>query len=253
MYDPDKSFAQLEHETARADGFEIIEMVMSVEETFGITVPDDDAEHIRTPRPARAQLGELVEYLMTALRATDGVSARLQEIALERLLRGITKVIGGPVPPVTSETPWARLLTEEQIWRVRLEVEAELGVPSKKAPRASPQPEKPISAATRRRNALAVGLVGPCVFYSTCWFGGASIDTMVLFAPVVGLACVGLAWGTWWDASKSDSPVFTTVGATARSLVADHASLLKPAGDRWTRGDIEFVVHALTCKYFDCD
>ncbi len=56
---PDASF----QESLNADSLDIVELVMALEENFGIEIPDDDAEKIRT-------VGDAIRYIEAT--QTDG-------------------------------------------------------------------------------------------------------------------------------------------------------------------------------------
>lgn len=45
-----------------ADSLDVVELVMALEEEFGIEVPDDDVENIRT-------IGDIVQYIETRAEA----------------------------------------------------------------------------------------------------------------------------------------------------------------------------------------
>ncbi len=49
---PDASF----QESLNADSLDIVELIMALEEAFGIEIPDDDAEKIRT-------VGDAIRYI----------------------------------------------------------------------------------------------------------------------------------------------------------------------------------------------
>ena len=51
-----KAAAILSIEDLRADSLDVIELVMEFEDEFGITIPDDDYERIRT-------IGDAVRYI----------------------------------------------------------------------------------------------------------------------------------------------------------------------------------------------
>ncbi len=59
---PEASFV----EDLRADSLDIVEMVMRLEETFDITIPDDDVEKLRT-------VGDAVQYVQRRLKEKAGV------------------------------------------------------------------------------------------------------------------------------------------------------------------------------------
>jgi len=58
---PDAAFV----EDLRADSLDIVEMVMKLEETFGITIPDEDVEKLRT-------VGDAVAYVERRLKEKEG-------------------------------------------------------------------------------------------------------------------------------------------------------------------------------------
>jgi len=55
---PEASFV----ESLNADSLDIVELIMAFEEAFGIEIPDDDAEKIRT-------VGDSIEYIKTHKKA----------------------------------------------------------------------------------------------------------------------------------------------------------------------------------------
>jgi acyl carrier protein len=59
---PDAAFV----EDLRADSLDIVEMVMKLEETFDITIPDEDVEKLRT-------VGDAVTYVEQRLKEKAGV------------------------------------------------------------------------------------------------------------------------------------------------------------------------------------
>jgi len=59
---PDAAFV----EDLRADSLDIVEMVMKLEETFDISIPDEDVEKIRT-------VGDAVAYIERRLKEKVGV------------------------------------------------------------------------------------------------------------------------------------------------------------------------------------
>ncbi|HID06286.1 MAG TPA: acyl carrier protein [Armatimonadetes bacterium] len=53
-------------EDLHADSLDVVELIMQIEEQFGIEIPEEDAENIRT-------VGDAVEYLRTKLSETAAV------------------------------------------------------------------------------------------------------------------------------------------------------------------------------------
>lgn len=59
---PDAAFV----EDLKADSLDIVEMVMKLEETFNISIPDEDVEKLRT-------VGDAVAYIERLLKEKAGV------------------------------------------------------------------------------------------------------------------------------------------------------------------------------------
>ena len=51
-------------ETLNADSLDIVELIMAFEEAFGIEIPDDEAEKIRT-------VGDAIDYIATHAATPD--------------------------------------------------------------------------------------------------------------------------------------------------------------------------------------
>lgn len=66
---------------SRPAGLELVELVRAVEESFGIEIPDGDAQRIRTPN-------QLVDDLALRLAAREGGLCHSQ-IAFHRVRRGL--------------------------------------------------------------------------------------------------------------------------------------------------------------------
>jgi len=62
-------------------GLELVELILAVEESFGIDIPDEDAQRIRTPN-------QLVDYLVSRLGVAGG-SLCLSQRAFYRVRRGL--------------------------------------------------------------------------------------------------------------------------------------------------------------------
>jgi hypothetical protein len=82
-------------------GLEIVELVMAVEESFDIEVPDAEAQEIVTPR-------QLVDYLAARL-SLDSTPACLSQRAFYRLRRAIRQLGPSDPPSVRPSTELARV------------------------------------------------------------------------------------------------------------------------------------------------
>ena len=123
--DPDRNYAdvnynEIVHEDPAADGLEVFEFVLEIEDALGITVPDADAETIYTPR-------DLVAYLEQRLDATAG-AARIGERASSRLLAAVQATLPTDRCEVSAETRWSELIPEWDRRTCWNELEATLGL-----------------------------------------------------------------------------------------------------------------------------
>lgn len=86
-------------------GLDIVELILNVEEAFDLHIPNEDAQHLDTPR-------KLIEYLEARLLTQDSGPC-LSQRAFYRLRRGIEEVQDIPTRSVTPST------TLESIFPVR--------------------------------------------------------------------------------------------------------------------------------------
>lgn len=83
-------------------GLDLLEFTIAVEDAFGISIPDADAERLTTP-------GLLVDYLETRLHCGDpGVC--LEQRAFHRLRLAGMQVLALPRNAFQPSVPWADLL-----------------------------------------------------------------------------------------------------------------------------------------------
>jgi len=93
-------------------GMDAVELVMALEETFGIEFDDGEAEACRTPR-------EMVKIIAGKVHVLNGSSPCLSQTAFYRLRRAMTSVLGAERRSVRLSTSLARLIGVENrrtIW-----------------------------------------------------------------------------------------------------------------------------------------
>jgi acyl carrier protein len=99
-------------------GLDLVELVMAIEEAFLISIPDEDAAPLGTPR-------KLVDYLERRLVSSNR-SLRAEQRAFHLLRRAGMRVLGRPRSEFAPETRWDQLLPVDERGRIwdRLRVEA---------------------------------------------------------------------------------------------------------------------------------
>lgn len=108
-------------------GLEGVELVMEVEEAFGIVIADEEAERTRT-------VGQLFELVVSKLSSSQGCASM---VAFNRLRRGLCAVLGTPRRSVLPQTRLDQLLPARRRragWR-QLSAASGLHLPSLRTPR----------------------------------------------------------------------------------------------------------------------
>jgi hypothetical protein len=83
-------------------GLGIVEFVMDTEEAFDLSIPDEDAEKIRTPR-------ELIHYLLVRLQPRNDYYCPSQR-AFYQLRRATSAALATPRARIRPSVPWGALL-----------------------------------------------------------------------------------------------------------------------------------------------
>jgi acyl carrier protein len=105
-------------------GLDGVELVMAIEEEFGIQVPDEDAQNIGTP-------GQFADYVMARVR-TDGSKNNavcLSQNSFYILRSALMRVFGVPRNQIRPDTPLRDIFGEqpEKNWKMFKQVLAEKG------------------------------------------------------------------------------------------------------------------------------
>jgi hypothetical protein len=83
-------------------GLEAVEFVLAIEDAFGISIPNHEAEQLITPRP-------LAEYVEQRLPAGSSTACHTQR-AFHKLRTGIVQAHRIPRSSIRPETPWQDIL-----------------------------------------------------------------------------------------------------------------------------------------------
>jgi hypothetical protein len=203
-------------------GLDYVEFVMAVEESFGIEIPDEVAEELRTP-------GMLKDYVYQQLIRTQ-TSGCLSQRAFYALRKSL-KTSGSDLPDaIRPSTRWEELAPpkhERQTWWKELQAASGLPLPSLVRP-------------------MWVVISG-CIVVATMgltagWSGqGFSFVTLGLVWLIGGLTLTLL---TRPMRTRFQSE-FGTISATARHLSIYSAAKLKSAGEGWTRHQVSDVINQL--------
>jgi len=105
-------------------GLALVEVVIVVEDAFGIPIPDEDMQRIATPRA-------LVDYLMEKLAPSPEEVAHSTRRAFATLCKAIVQVLGPQHVEIVPSTTWDSLLPRshahaDQLW---YELEKQVGGP----------------------------------------------------------------------------------------------------------------------------
>ncbi|HLY61039.1 MAG TPA: acyl carrier protein [Terriglobia bacterium] len=213
-------------------GLDIIEFVMSVEERFGIEIPDGDAQRLTTPRL-------LVDYIMTKVKAGQDRGC-LNQREFHRLRRALVArhwatrrdvkpdtLLEGIVPRLNRRTLWQQLGAELQSSRW----------PQLLRP-------KPVKAA----------LIAAAI---AAWFlpwilrGGDILRGDLTPVALSVFSTIGVTWAGLITTKRLQEvfpPVYATVGGVAQHLVGTRRQPEK-VQEGWTREEVRETVRALIIEH----
>ncbi len=214
-------------------GLDIVEFVMSVEERFGIAIPDEDAQNLTTPRL-------LVDYIMTKVKPGRGRGC-LSQREFHRLRRALIARHWTTRQDLKPETLLEQIvprLNRRSLWK---QLGEELHSP--RWPHLI-RP-KPVKAAL---TAAAI------VAYSLPWvLRGGEILSGHLTAVVVSIfATIAVIWIgliATRPFQQAFPPVYASVAGIVRSLVATDQRSEK-VQEGWTREQVRETVRALIVEQF---
>lgn len=211
-------------------GLDSVELVMAFEERFAITIPDEEAEKMVTPR-------HVIDYIYSQVQHSDANTCLSQrsfyrlrralqnEFGLERHAVRPATLLDSIVPRDNRRSAWARL---------------------KRAADVEQWPELSRSGATVLAIAAASVAVGTAVFAADPPFAvGAAVFT------ATG-SSVLLARATQTLRLHFDAPA--TVGQLAEFLVARDVERIKPPDQTgWSRDQVRQVVRAVIIDHLNVE
>jgi hypothetical protein len=141
-------------------GLALVEVVIVVEDAFGIPIPDEDMQRIATPRV-------LVDYLMEKLAPSPEAVAHSTRRAFATLCKAIVQVLGPQHVEIVPSTTWDSLLPRSQAHADQLwyELEKQVGGPLRRehghtalqiSERGTPGPQEMTGLRTREEIVAAV-------------------------------------------------------------------------------------------------
>jgi uncharacterized membrane protein len=197
-------------------GLDAVELVMEIEEEFGIAISDDEAIHTLT-------LGQLHDYLLERCAGRRRTDCPVRS-AFYRLRRALVAVLGVGPRPLRPSTPLLPLLGNWRLHRTWRQLERELSL---KLP--------PLE------NRAGVGVVAGMAVVSVVGFVAATARTGDVFVGLgVALLCLlpgtllGYIFGLCWH---TVSQSYRTLGELARGLVAYNYERFRPAKEPSTTND----------------
>ena len=212
----------------KPDDLALVELMMGVEETFGLTISDCDAESIETP-------GDLERCLIARLPPA-AASPCLTARAFYRIRRAIAETLPPTPERIRPQTPWRDVLpagARSASWRA---IERAAGIPLGPGPYARCWwADSPLVAT------IVLGLSIPlwaCVAAPRC-----PIPAFLAIASCVWLLVAGAAWRLERHKRTKDC-----VGATADLLALDSAHRLKDPGEGWSPGEVSRLVDRLVAR-----
>lgn len=196
-------------------GLDAVELVMEIEDEFGITIPDDAAIHTRT-------LGQLHDYLLERCadrRRTDCPTRS----AFYHVRRALVAVLGVGPRSLRPSTPLLPLLRNRRLHRTWRQLERELSL---KLP--------PLE--DRAGVGVLVGMIVSFLGFVavTASTGDVFVGLGVALLSLLPGTLLGYIFGLCW---RTVSQSYRTVGELARGLVACNYERFRPAKEPSTTND----------------
>ncbi|MDY7095190.1 MAG: hypothetical protein SX243_19610 [Acidobacteriota bacterium] len=196
-------------------GLDIVELLLNVEETFDLHLPNEDAQHLDTPR-------KLIDYLEARLLTQD-TGPCLSQRAFYRLRRGIEQVQNIPTRSVTPSTTLESLFPvreRRQAWKA---LQKALGLP--------------LPSLHRSTRVVVEG-----------WVLAIAAGVLVyILIDDWGIRATGIMIGLYLAATEEQRVHFEmeTLGQLAQRLVTRSSRELLDSSERWSRSQIRAVVVSL--------
>ena len=205
-------------------GLDLVELVMAVEETFGIELPDAEAEKLTTP-------ALLTEFILTRVKTAEQSICHSRK-AFYAVRRVVMKEFGTQRAQVKPDTALESLIprpNRRAAWRRTQEMlEAE----------SLPELLRPTWVVAVLAAVYAGGV-------GVCWLAG---------LPFWASAMAGVVpWRLAHVATRAFRTEFPascrTAGELAQYLVGHAAKLFEPTGRVWTREEVAITIRRLTIEH----
>ena len=210
-------------------GLDSVELVMAVEETFGIAIEDDAAAQMRTP-------AHIIEYVLSkAGRAGDEVC--LTQRSFHRLRASLMRHAAARRADITPDKPVGELIPRRRRKPVLALIFKDCNV----------SPPAFVRSPYLVRN-LLLGSIGFGCLSGVLWGGGLPFVTGAVSAVIAGL--LGMVFTL---PLRNNLPALhSTVGDLSRWLMADQPrrSNLQPRG--WTREQVAEKVRQVVIEQLNC-
>lgn len=213
-------------------GLDIVEFVMSVEEKFGIEIPDIDAQNLTTPR-------ELVDYVMTKVKAGEAHGC-LNQQAFHRIRRALVAQHWATRKELKPDTPFKRIVPKPNRLSVWLHLGKEV-----QAPRW-PELVRPPFVKAGLVVLAVVAFSLPLAMMGSEILRGNLAPLMLSIVATTIVVWVGVA--TTRPLRVAFPPQYASVGEVARFLVAaGHQP--EEAAEGWTREQVRESVRILIIEH----
>lgn len=209
-------------------GLDLVEFTMDIEEAFGVTFSQDDAESIRTPR-------QLIDYLYAQVRQSDS-KVCLTQRAFHRLRKAAQQELGAARSAVRPTTLWVSIVPTENRQAHWNRLHASMKV-------------KPWPTLHRTRETVAaIGIVS----FTVAAAMQLAVPTLnFLWSILASVASGTLMFYATQHRRIRFSPEAATVGRTAEFLATFAPQTLKQPDQGWTRDQIRSVVHRIIKERFN--
>jgi hypothetical protein len=205
-------------------GLDLVEMVMAVEQRFGIELSDADAERSVTP-------GILIETILSKVPISDA-SICLSRRAFHVIRKTFIQKFGCKRSAITPSTPLGSLVPREGRRRIWADLH---GIFSANLP--------PLTRPVAVKQGLVLLFVA--IFSGVLLTSGFTLRMLPLSAIIAGLG-----WAIGFKLTESTAVEFpkvcSTVGELAHHLAKCSDAIFKPQGRKWTRAEVAEGVKQIT-------
>jgi len=218
-------------------GMDGVEILMEVEEAFGVEISDAEAERMETPR-------DLIDCVMQRL-GTTATATCLTQRAFHLVRRALMRQLPVTRKQVRPTERMAALVPKEQRAALVERLSQEWGagpLPALGRPRWLVWVLSAFSAATGLGSVAILRRYAPLENWGVLLLLGGMATAVMAF----------LAWAATERARSEFSPEVATVGGVAQWLLAHKPDLAQPGQKGWTRDQVaarvrEIVIGTLGC------